>query len=115
MTLMALSPTTISVMFAKHFAKHAVRNLVSLNIRHTARADALVRLNMQPQAVYSTTTLQDAGAPTFKSMQGKLDTCILKALESMQYEYMTPVQSKVLTTLPSLRSDWWVSTRILYS
>ncbi|KAA6416076.1 MAG: ATP-dependent RNA helicase mss116 [Lasallia pustulata] len=111
MTLMALSPTTISVMFAKHFAKHAVRNLVSLNIRHTARADALVRLNMQPQAVYSTTTLQDAGAPTFKSMQGKLDTCILKALESMQYEYMTPVQSKVLTTLPSLRSDCLVQAK----
>ena len=100
-------------MFAKHFAKYLVGNLVSLNIRHTAlnirhpaRAGALVRLNMQLHAVYSTTTLQDAGAPTFKSMQGKLDPSILEALDSMQYEYMTPVQSKVLSTLPSLRSDW---------
>lgn len=87
-------------------AKYLLRNLVLLNIRHTARPHALFHLNMQSQAVYSTSTLQDAGAPTFKSMQGKLDESILKALDGMQYEYMTPVQSKVLSTLPSLRSDW---------
>lgn len=77
-----------------------------LNIRPTARPPALLHLKMKSQAVYSTSTLQDAAAPTFKSMQGKLDSSILKALEGMEYEYMTPVQSKVLTTMPSLRSDW---------
>ena len=96
------SSRTISSMFAKPLLK----NLVSLNTRHTLRPRALLRLNMQPQAVYSTSTLQDAGAPTFRSMQGKLNNSILKALDGMQYEYMTPVQSKVLSTLPSLRSDW---------
>lgn len=86
--------------------KYLLRHLVRLNIRHTTRPRALLHLNMLPQAVYSTTTLQDADAPTFESMRGKLDSSILKALAGMEYEYMTPVQSQVLSTLPSLRSDW---------
>ena len=42
----------------------------------------------------------------FKSLTDKLDPGILKALDAMQYEYMTPVQEKVLSSLPSLRTDW---------
>jgi ATP-dependent RNA helicase MSS116, mitochondrial len=58
------------------------------------------------EAVYSTTALKEANALPFQSLQGKLEPAILKALEEMQYEYMTPVQEKVLTALPTLRTDW---------
>lgn len=58
------------------------------------------------QAVYSTSALRQAQAPPFKSLAGKLDSGILKALDEMQYEYMTPVQEKVLGSLPTLRTDW---------
>jgi len=49
---------------------------------------------------------EDAGPQTYRSMQGKLDPAILEALDSMKYTRMTPVQSKVLSMLPTLRSDW---------
>jgi hypothetical protein len=58
------------------------------------------------QAVYSTSTLRQANAMPFKSLAGKLDPGILTALDAMQYEYMTPVQEKVLGSLPTLRTDW---------
>lgn len=58
------------------------------------------------QAVYSTSSLKQADAMPFKRLTGKLDPGILKALDAMQYEYMTPVQEKVLNSLPSLRTDW---------
>ncbi|KAI9724547.1 MAG: hypothetical protein M1812_000615 [Candelaria pacifica] len=64
-----------------------------------------------PTAVYSTETLKDAKAERFDSMQGKVDSSLLKALNSMKYEYMTPVQSEVLTGLPSLRSDCLVQAK----
>ncbi len=62
-------------------------------------------------AVYSTEILKDANAERFDSMHGKVDASLLKALNSMKYEYMTPVQSKVLTGLPSLRSDCLVQAK----
>ena len=58
------------------------------------------------QAQFSASSLKQANAIPFKSLAGKLDPGILKALEEMQYEYMTPVQEKVLTSLPTLRTDW---------
>lgn len=58
------------------------------------------------QAVYSTSSLKQANAMPFKSLTDKLDPGILKALDQMQYEYMTPVQEKVLSSMPSLRTDW---------
>jgi len=57
-------------------------------------------------AVYSTSSLKLANAMPFNSLTDKLDPGILKALGEMQYEYMTPVQEKVLSSMPSLRSDW---------
>lgn len=58
------------------------------------------------EAVYSTSSLEQANAMPFKSLTGKLDPGLLKALDEMQYEYMTPVQERVLSSLPSLRTDW---------
>jgi hypothetical protein len=57
-------------------------------------------------ALYSTSSLKLANAMPFNSLSEKLDSGILKALDEMQYEYMTPVQEKVLSSMPSLRSDW---------
>lgn len=58
------------------------------------------------QAVYSTSALRQANAMPFKSLNSKLDPGILKALDVMGYEFMTPVQEKVLNSLSSLRTDW---------
>lgn len=58
------------------------------------------------EAVYSTSALKRANAMPYKSLTGNFDPGILKALDEMHYEYMTPVQEKVLSSLPSLRADW---------
>jgi superfamily II DNA/RNA helicase len=64
------------------------------------------RLSSAMEAVYSTSSLKQANAMPFKSLNSKLDPGILKALDEMEYEYMTPVQEKVLSSLPNLRTDW---------
>ncbi|TKA65170.1 hypothetical protein B0A49_04835 [Cryomyces minteri] len=64
-----------------------------------------------PQAVYSTAMLREANAQTYKSMQGKLQAPLLRALDNMGYEYMTPVQSQVLSGLPSMSSDCLVQAK----
>ena len=50
-------------------------------------------------------------AQPFSSMEGKLDHHLLEALESMKFDFMTPVQSKVLGELPSLNSDCLVQAK----
>ena len=44
-------------------------------------------------------------------MKGKLHECFLRALEVMGYEWMTPVQQKVLSELPNLQSDCLVQAK----
>ncbi|MCJ1404302.1 hypothetical protein MMC11_007527 [Xylographa trunciseda] len=44
-------------------------------------------------------------------MAGKLHPQLLKALDVMGFKYMTPVQSKVLSELPSFRSDCLVQAK----
>ena len=58
-------------------------------------------------ALFSTTSLKAAGAPSYASVEGKLDPLLLGSLQKMGMELMTPVQSKVLA-MPSLTSDWYV-------
>lgn len=58
-------------------------------------------------ALYSSASLKAANAPPYSVMKGKLDPMLLQALNDMNFEFMTPVQSQVLTGLPSLKSDWW--------
>ena len=57
-------------------------------------------------ALYPSETLKAANALPYSSMEGKLDPLLLQALKDMNFDFMTPVQSKVLTGLPSLKSDW---------
>lgn len=54
----------------------------------------------------TTSSLKAANAQPFSSMRGKLNPSLLDGLDAMGFEYMTPVQKKVLAELPSLNSDW---------
>ncbi|KAK4541329.1 hypothetical protein LTR36_008087 [Oleoguttula mirabilis] len=62
-------------------------------------------------ALYSTATLKEQNAQTYKSMAGRLQQPLLNALDKMGYEYMTPVQQKVLTEMPSFKSDCLVQAK----
>lgn len=64
-----------------------------------------------PEAVYSTASLRESNAQTFQSMAGKLDSSLLHGLDSMGYQFMTPVQQKVLGELPTFRSDCLVQAK----
>lgn len=59
-------------------------------------------------AMYMSESLKAANAQPYSSMEGKLDPMLLQALKDMNFDFMTPVQSKVLSELPSLKSDWSV-------
>lgn len=50
-------------------------------------------------------------AQPYASLAGRLDSRLLKALEVMRFTYMTPVQQKVLTSLPNYRSDCLVRAK----
>ncbi|KAK3672215.1 hypothetical protein LTR78_007968 [Recurvomyces mirabilis] len=55
---------------------------------------------------------QGAKQPTpYKSMTGKVQAPLLKALEKKGYANMTPVQEKVLTELPAFTSDCLVQAK----
>lgn len=64
-----------------------------------------------PEAVYSTASLKESNAQSYKTMAGKLNASLLKSLDVMGFEYMTPVQSKVITELPNSRSDCLVQAK----
>ena len=49
----------------------------------------------------------------YSSMAGKIDASLLKSLDAMNYHTMTPVQQKVLISLPNWTSDWYVDSRCL--
>ncbi len=57
-------------------------------------------------ALYTSESLKAANALPYSSMEGRLDPLLLQALKDMNFDFMTPVQSKVLAGLPSLKSDW---------
>lgn len=54
--------------------------------------------------------IQD-GAQPYSSMAGKLDPRLLKALDVMGFSFMTPVQQRVLTELPTWRTDCLVQAK----
>lgn len=86
----------------------------SLSIRYTRyipRVLPVVYLasfgNMSnPPARFTTSSVKAANAQPFSSMQGKLNPSLLEGLDAMGFEYMTPVQKKVLAELPSFNGDW---------
>ena len=77
---------------------------------HIHRVSAIQRtLNLSHSAMLQTATSPMASeATTFGSLQGRLDPRLLHALQAMKYEYMSPVQAKVMSDLPKVNSDWYV-------
>ena len=59
-------------------------------------------------ALYTSESLKAANAQPYSTVDGRLDPMLLQALKDMKFDFMTPVQSKVLSGLPSLKSDWSV-------
>lgn len=57
-------------------------------------------------ARFTSSSLKAANAQSFSSLQGKLHPSLLAGLDAMGFEYMTPVQKKVLGELPSFNGDW---------
>jgi ATP-dependent RNA helicase MSS116 len=51
------------------------------------------------------------GLQPYSSMAGKLDQKLLQALSVLGFEYMSPVQQRVLTELPTWRSDCLVQAK----
>lgn len=66
-----------------------------------------------PEAAPSSASrmFKDNNAQPFSSMKGKVDPRLLEGLEVMGFDFMTPVQSKILTELPSLRADCLVQAK----
>ena len=59
------------------------------------------------RAISTSPYLKAADAKLYSSMEGKLDSSLLESIKDvMGFEYMTPVQDKVLNGLPSLKTDW---------
>ncbi|KAL6715871.1 hypothetical protein ACLMJK_006832 [Lecanora helva] len=61
--------------------------------------------------LFTSASLKAENAPPYSSMQGKIDPTLLQAVQDMGFDYMTPVQSKVLEGLPSLNSDCIVQAK----
>ncbi|MCJ1468262.1 hypothetical protein MMC07_006890 [Pseudocyphellaria aurata] len=60
---------------------------------------------------YTSASLKAADAQQFGTMQDLLHPSLLKGLDAMGFEYMTPVQSKVLTELRPLKRDCLVQAK----
>lgn len=59
------------------------------------------------RAINTSAYLKTSDAKLFSSLEGKLDSSLLESIKDvMGFEYMTPVQDKVLNGLPSLKTDW---------
>jgi ATP-dependent RNA helicase MSS116 len=62
------------------------------------------------KAMYSTSS-GNAEAKRFSEMAGTLDKSLLQSLDKMGFEFMSPVQQKVLTELPNITSDCIVQAK----
>lgn len=83
------------------------RNSSPFYRRASVPATALFVNMSTSAALYTSETLRAANAPSFSTLQGKVDPALLQALQEMKFDYMTPVQAKVLSDLPRMNSDWY--------
>ncbi|KAF2031361.1 ATP-dependent RNA helicase MSS116, mitochondrial [Setomelanomma holmii] len=73
-------------------------------------AAAKVEGTVDVKQMYSTSA-GDASAKPFSELSGVLDKALLDGLDKMGFEFMSPVQQKVLTQLPNLSSDCVVQAK----
>lgn len=86
---------------------YSIRNIVRVVPIRFLHPSSMLTSNMSTSAaLYSSASLKAANAQPYSVMEGKLDPMLLQAIRDMNFEFMTPVQSQVLTGLPSLKSDW---------
>lgn len=79
--------------------------------RHLSRSFVLIPKNSS--AISTSSYLNNAATPLFSSLEGKLDSSLLKSIhEEMGFEHMTPVQDQLLNGLPSFKADWYVCTTL---
>ena len=65
------------------------------------------RLSRHTTSMSTTPALSMAsGGVSFNALKGKVDPALLTALKEMKFDTMSPVQEKVMTTLPEMASDW---------
>ena len=64
----------------------------------------------QPEAHNMADSIPEHAQP-WRSMKGKLNDRLLLGLQGMRYEFMTPVQHKVLSELPTFQSDCVVQAK----
>lgn len=59
------------------------------------------------RAISTSPYLKASDAKPYSSLEGKIDGSLLESIRDvMGFQYMTPVQDKVLNGLPSLKTDW---------
>ena len=86
------------------------RLLATTSLSHLSKSRTPTH-RMASTAMYSSTSLKAANAQPYNTMKGELDPMLLLALQDMNFQYMTPVQSKVLGGLPSFQSDCLVQAK----
>ena len=82
---------TILPLHILRFCKPSPQRSVSMA---TATAPAIGTMPMAAQAT------------SFDALKGKVDPALLAALKHMKFDTMSPVQEKVMDTLPEMGSDW---------
>lgn len=82
---------TILPLYSSRFCKPTPQLSVSMA---TATAAAVETMPMAVQAT------------SFDALIGKVDPALLAALKHMKFDNMSPVQEKVMATLPGMGSDW---------
>ena len=78
------------------------------------RSSRILSIAQNPRMMSNAGSLEgtENHSPRYQqSMNGKLHVSLLRALSSMGFDHMTPVQSKVLTELPSFRTDCLVQAK----
>lgn len=81
----------------KYCAPGALRNL---------RVASLMAIMPNTHTFHTGPSLNTPDAQPFSTLEGVLNPALLKGLDDMGFDKMTPVQSKVLGGLRPLRRDW---------
>lgn len=96
--------TTIAARFV--LSSFTQRRIAATNFPHFILRSC-GRLSRHTASMSTTPALSMAsGGISFNALKGKVDPALLAALKDMKFDTMSPVQEKVMTTLPELASDW---------
>jgi ATP-dependent RNA helicase MSS116 len=84
---------------------------LSARTAHTQAAPPAESFAPSTEALKGLPASATEGLTPYSAMEGKLDKGLLAGVKSLGFEYMSPVQHKVLTELPSLSSDCLVQAK----